>query len=112
VVNKQDTVSAEQRREVLAFVAERLERLSFPEAPRIFSLSARQGLRARQSGDGLKLDESGLVSFEAELLRFLTEERAQSFLLNLHDRAADLLAQRSRPQGQAAREEACHLNYA
>ena len=105
VVNKQDTVSVEERREALAFVAERLDRFSFSETPRVFSLSARQGLHAKQSGDRDLLDESGLGSFEAELLRFLTEERAQSFLSNMYGRVTAFLAQRLSPEGQAGHEE-------
>jgi GTP-binding protein EngB required for normal cell division len=72
VLNKQDTVSATEREEALAFVTERLQRFSFSETPHIFSLSARQGLQAKVSGDKDQLEESGLGSFEAELLRFLT----------------------------------------
>jgi small GTP-binding protein len=105
VVNKQDTVSVEERREALAFVVERLQRFSFSETPRVYSLSARQGLHAKQSGDRDLLDESGLGSFEAELLRFLTEERAQSFLSNMYGRVTAFLAQRLSPEGQAGHEE-------
>jgi small GTP-binding protein len=106
VVNKQDTVSAEEQKQALAFIAERMDRFSFSEKPYIFSLSARQGLYAKQSGNSEHLEESGIGSFEAELMRFLTEERAQSFLTNMYGRATTLLAQRMRPEGQAAYEEA------
>jgi GTP-binding protein EngB required for normal cell division len=106
VVNKQDTVNAEERREALEFVGERLQRFSFSETPGVFSLSARQGLHAKQSGDGDQLEESGLGSFEAELLRFLIEERAQSFLSNMYGRATAFLAKRLSLEGQAAHAEA------
>jgi len=106
VVNKQDTVNAEERREALEFVGERLQRFSFSETPGVFSLSARQGLHAKQSGDGDQLEESGLGSFEAELLRFLIEERAQSFLSNMYGRATTFLAKRLSLEGQAAHAEA------
>ena len=36
--------------------------------------------------------------FETELLRFLTEERAQSFLMNMYERTMTFLIQRSRSQ--------------
>lgn len=98
VVNKQDTVSEADRRQALAFVAERLRRFSFSETPQVFSLSARQGLQAKQAKDKASLQESGLASFEAELLRFLTEERAQAFLANLYARTATLLEQRLRAE--------------
>jgi small GTP-binding protein len=105
VINKQDTVSAKEREEALAFVAERLQRFSFSEPPHIFSLSARQGLQAKLSEDKDQLGESGLGSFEAELLRFLTEERAQSFLANMYGRAATFLANRLSLKGEVAHEE-------
>ena len=105
VVNKQDTVSAKEQEEALAFVAERLQRFSFSETPHIFSLSARQGLQAKQSGDREQLEDSGLASFEAELLRFLTEERAQSFLANMCARTAAFLANRLSLKEPAAHGE-------
>jgi small GTP-binding protein len=88
VINKQDTVNAEDQKVALAFVAERLERFSFSDVPRILSISARQGLHAKQSGNANELEESGLGPLEAELLRFLTEDRAQSFLSSLYGRVA------------------------
>ena len=109
VVNKQDTVSAEEQRQAIAFVAERLKPFSFSKPPHIFSISARQGLHAKQSGDKDQLEESGLGSFEAELLRFLTEERAQFFLSNMYGRATTFLAQRLRLAGQTRHEEAISL---
>ncbi|MGC9159660.1 MAG: dynamin family protein [Terracidiphilus sp.] len=99
VVNKQDTVSAKEREEVLSFVAERLDRFAFAEIPRIFSVSARMGLQAKLSGDEKMREESGLASFETELLRFLAEERSRLFLSNFYERAADLLARGASPQG-------------
>ena len=88
VLNKQDTVTSDEREQALRFVAERLEHFSFSEAPRIFSISARKALKAKQSEseDGLK--DSEIQSFEEELLRFLTEERAQSFLSNMYGRTS------------------------
>ena len=106
VVNKQDTVSAEEQKEAIAFVAERMQRFSFSETLLVFSLSARQGLHAKQSGDEGLLEESGLGSFEAELMRFLTEERAQAFLSSMYERTTAFLAQRLRPAGQAEHEKA------
>ncbi len=43
VINKQDTVSAAQRGEVIKFVMDRLERFSFSEVPRIFSILRGRG---------------------------------------------------------------------
>ncbi|MFC5862252.1 dynamin family protein [Acidicapsa dinghuensis] len=93
VVNKQDTVREEDRKQAFTFIAERLKRFAFSEAPQIFSLSAREALQAKLATDKSALEASGLQSFEDELLRFLTEERAQAFLANLYSRTGTLLAQ-------------------
>jgi hypothetical protein len=55
------------------------------------------------------LAESGLGAFEAELLRFLTEERAQSFLSNMHGRVAAFLAEKLRHADQPEYQEAFKL---
>jgi hypothetical protein len=91
-------VSAAEREQALVFVAEQLKRFSFSETPLVFSLSARQALMAKQADDRTGMDKSGLAPFEAELLRFLTEERAQAFLSNLYARTSTLLARQSRPE--------------
>jgi hypothetical protein len=109
VVNKQDTVSAEEQRVALAYVAERLERFAFSEVPRILSISARHGLHAKQSGNANELEESGLGPLEAELLRFLTEDRAQSFLSNMYGRVTIFLTQQPRLDDQAADRDAFNL---
>lgn len=106
VVNKQDTVSAGDRQQALAFVAEQLKRFSFSETPLVFSLSARQALLAKQADGQMGMEESGLPSLEAELLRFLTEERAQAFLSNLYARTLTLVARQSRPENEAHQQNA------
>ncbi|MHB8302363.1 MAG: dynamin family protein [Acidobacteriaceae bacterium] len=98
VINKQDTVGPEERNEAIDFVRERLERFSFPDTAKIFSISARQGLEAKQTQNQKQLEASGIQALEAELLRFLTEERAQSFLVNTYKRTMTFLIQRSRAQ--------------
>jgi len=98
VVNKHDTVGQRERDEALSFVAESLERFSFSDTARMFSVSARQALAAKQAQNHEQLEASGIQVFETELLRFLTEERAQSFLLNMYERTMTFLIQRSRSQ--------------
>ncbi len=100
VLNKQDTVPNEDRKQALTFVEDRLKRFSFSDKPQIFSLSAREALKAKLRADKAALDASGLAAFEDMLLRFLTEERAQAFLTNLYSRTATLLARRAgQPRG-------------
>jgi len=105
VINKQDTVGAEERNEAIDFVRERLERFSFIGTAQIFSISARQGLEAKQIQNQEQLEASGIQTLEVELLRFLTEERAQSFLVNTYQRTMTFLIQRSRSQEHPEYEE-------
>jgi GTPase Era involved in 16S rRNA processing len=96
VMNKQDTIGLEDREEALQFVRERLERFSFAEKPHIFSISARRALEAKQAQNAAQFEQSGVQVFETELLRFLIEERAQSFLMNMYERTMNFLIERSR----------------
>lgn len=91
VLNKQDTVSPQARQEVYGYVRTRLAQVWAGELPPIFSLSAREGLAAKLAGDAAALTASGLAQFEAELTRFLIEEKGQEFLLGMCERTAQLL---------------------
>jgi GTP-binding protein EngB required for normal cell division len=108
-LNKQDTVTAEERQQALNFVEERLERFSFLETPHIFSISAREALEAKESGSEDHLTTSGLPALENELLRFLTEERAQSFLTNMYERVRTFLTSRLRSESEPSRKGAYNL---
>jgi small GTP-binding protein len=99
VINKQDTVSTEEKTEALNFLEERLERFAFALPPQVFSVSARQALEAKLKGQDNLATISGLPRLEAELFRFLTEERAQAFLSNMYERTRAFLMQRSRIPG-------------
>ncbi|MGB8478527.1 MAG: dynamin family protein [Acidobacteriaceae bacterium] len=99
VINKQDTADAAERDEAIQFVMQRLERFPFQSIVQIFSISARQGLEAKQTQNRQMLETSGIEVLEAELLRFLTEERAQLFLENTYERTMAFLMRRSMVQG-------------
>jgi hypothetical protein len=99
VINKQDTMSTEEKTEALSFLEERLERFAFAQPPEVFSVSARQALEAKLKGQDNLAAISGLPRLEAELFRFLTEERAQAFLSNMYERTRAFLMQRSRMPG-------------
>lgn len=94
VVNKQDTVGEDERRQVLDYVKAQLERFSFKRPPQIFSVSARQGLEAKQSQTPDLVARSSILQFEEELLRFLIEERAEAFLSSMYERIEAFLVQR------------------
>jgi GTP-binding protein EngB required for normal cell division len=100
ILNKQDTVTPEERQQARDFVAEQLHASLGREIEEVYSISARHALEAKLSGNQQKLDESGIQMFEAELLRFLTEDRAQLFLLSMYERTMDRLLEWSRVAGQ------------
>lgn len=104
LLNKLDTVTPEERVQARQFVAEQLQVLLGRELRELYSISARQALEGKVSGDRKKLDDSGLQAFEAELFRFLTEDRAQSFLMNMYERTLDHLIEWSHNGSQLEKE--------
>ena len=91
VVNKADMVSDAERAETLAYLREQLVAATGLAGSAIFSLSARNGLAAKQAHDHRLLKESGVAAFEEALLRFLIDEKAREFLLRMCERVAGLL---------------------
>ncbi len=60
------------------------------DAPKVFSVSARQALEAKQAHDSRRLEASGILSLEQELVSFLLTQKRSEFLLRMCDRLADL----------------------
>jgi small GTP-binding protein len=86
VINKQDTVPTEAREEVVRYVEKTALSIVGNKAFPPFSVSARDGLSAKQMGDTAKLQQSGLLNFETALVQFLANNRAQLFLSSMGDR--------------------------
>lgn len=91
VLNKQDTVSQEQRDTVLGFVHRQLNAFFKRETPSLFSVSSTDGLQAKLSSDQAKLLASGIPEFETQLLNFLLTEKASAFLVRMCERTRELL---------------------
>ena len=91
VVNKQDIVTRKERDEALAYLREQLQARASGETPPIYPVSARDGLAAKQSGDSHRLAASGIPALEADLGRFLLEDKRREFLLRFCDRVANAL---------------------
>ena len=87
VLNKQDTVTPEQQETALAFVREHLGQT----IPPIFSVSATEGLKAKQSKDNALLNASGVPDLEKALLGFLLTDKSCEFLLQMRDRVRGVL---------------------
>ena len=88
VINKQDTVPADSRPEIIQYVQKTAHSVLGDKAVAPFSVSARDGLAAKQAGDAGKLRESGLLDFENALVDFLANNRAQMFLSSMCDRTS------------------------
>lgn len=90
VLNKQDTVTQEQREEGRAYVNEQLQRVLGPHASPPFSVSARDGLAAKFRGDPEALRESGVAELEGALVSFLVEGKRRAFLASFCERILDV----------------------
>jgi small GTP-binding protein len=91
VVNKHDTASAEERESALAFVRDQIKSLFGQSAPRVYSVSARDGLEAKRSHNRALLDTSGIPALEDQLISFLLTEKSEQFLSAMCDRTGALL---------------------
>ncbi len=96
VLNKRDLLSGQDADAVVEFVRHRLgDQLGIAE-PRLFALSALEGLEAVLRDDGERLAGSGLPELDTELREFLTVGKAQVFLRSIAGHAADLVAGQQR----------------
>ncbi|HZV21357.1 MAG TPA: dynamin family protein [Hyphomicrobiales bacterium] len=91
-VNKQDLLSPEEREGALNYIRDQIDTLN-GESRRLFSVSAREGLQAKLSADGDKVEESGIAAFERELQRFLLSEKEAEFLRSFYARSVELLSE-------------------
>jgi hypothetical protein len=76
---------------VRQYVCSRLEQSGIAGIPPIFSVSAREGLLAKQTGDAERLGASGVAELESALARFLIDERRGAFLVAMCDRIGEML---------------------
>ncbi len=90
ILNKQDTVTPAECEEGLRYVREQLAHALGPRAPEVFSVSARTGLEAKRLRDDAALAQSGLPALEAELVRFLLEEKREAFLSSFCEHVLDV----------------------
>lgn len=103
VLNKQDTVSVDERSRAISYVREQLQAI-LGDAPSIFSVSAREGLEAKLAQDNAHLAASGIPALEQDLIEFLLTEKRTQFLLRMCDRVAELV-QALPPSADAERLE-------
>lgn len=91
VLNKADLVPPEQRDDIISFIDRQLRTIFGHSPPQIFSVSATEGLMAKQAGDRSRLASSGIPELEEQLVRFLLAEKLTEFLRTMCDRMRELL---------------------
>jgi hypothetical protein len=91
VVNKQDTVSPNARQEILDYVPKTAHSVLNGGVLKPFSVSARDGLVAKQTKGMEAMRASGILEFEEVLVSFLTAERSELFLSAMFDRVSAAL---------------------
>ena len=90
VVNKHDLVPPAERSETLRDLEERLGALPGAARLRIFSVSARDALQAKNRRDATALKASGVAALERELVQFLVAEKGRELLVQLCRRSEEL----------------------
>jgi len=109
VLNKQDTVPPESRGEVTAYAERIVGEVLDGKARKPFSLSACQGLAAKQANDIEALRASGVLQFEQELVDFLTAQKSELFLDSICDRVLSELSISTWPGLNEAKEKVLAL---
>ncbi len=91
VVNKTDLLSSDEREDVLGFIRDGLRAATDDDDVRLFPVSAREALEAKQTGDQERLSGSGLTDLEDALTAFLATEKSQTLLLAVVERVLRLV---------------------
>jgi GTPase SAR1 family protein len=92
VMNKADLVDASHLSEVLEFARRSLPAALANDPSSVFAVSARQALEAKLAGDQSLLERSGFPELEAQLNRFLRDEKGRVFLQSVSRNLFRLIA--------------------
>jgi GTP-binding protein EngB required for normal cell division len=96
VLNKADYLQPEDRRTVIEFLKNVLMKQSIIDGDnRIFCISARDGLAAKQNRNAQALEASGIAPLEAHLVHALASEKAGWLEEAVRSKVSDILAQAS-----------------
>ncbi len=92
ILNKVDYLNPDEQQQVITFLAKTLrEQAGVTDPGPIFSISARQGLQARRSGDQQLWERSGMAELEAYLVQFLVSDKIEVLQTAMARKAADRL---------------------
>ena len=97
VLNKADYLDQDDKRRAVAFLQNVLREKALHDEgePRIFCISAREALNAKQSGNEQALHVSGVAALEQHLVRVLAMEKTRWLDEAVRSKTADILAQAS-----------------
>lgn len=94
VLNKIDYLSERERADALAFLQKALNRSGRSDSSsRIFLVSARQALEARDCGNAAALEASGMARFEREVLTSLAREKTMALQASVRMKAGTIIDQ-------------------
>ncbi|HZR04458.1 MAG TPA: dynamin family protein [Candidatus Udaeobacter sp.] len=94
VLNKIDIIEPHERKKAADFLRSALvDHAGLDPFTPIFSLSARDALRAKESGDAEALAKSGFADLEGHLVRFLATKKRETLNAAVARKAAALVAQ-------------------
>jgi len=94
VLNKIDMIDPHDREKAQAFLRNALvDHAGLGPLTPIFSLSARDALRAKESGDAEAFGTSGFAALEKHLVQFLANEKRETLNAAVAQKAAALVAQ-------------------
>jgi hypothetical protein len=94
VLNKIDIVESHEREKAVTFLRDALvDHAGLDPFTPIFSLSARDALRAKESGNAEAFGVSGFAELEKHLLQFLATEKHETLNAAVAQKAAALVAQ-------------------
>jgi GTPase Era involved in 16S rRNA processing len=94
VLNKIDIVEPHEREKAVTFLRDALvDHAGLDPFTPVFSLSARDGLRAKELGDFRGVEASGLAELEKHLIQFLASEKRETLNAAVARKAAALIAQ-------------------
>ncbi len=96
VINKIDLLVEQDRAPLIDYIRTVIAQDLETDEIRLYPVSSRVGLQAKQQHASDLLLESGLQAFEDELTRFLAGDKSRIFLVSILDRALEILdSQRS-----------------
>jgi predicted GTPase len=90
VLNKIDLADAEEKDEILSFISEALKEQTGVDDIRIFPVSSAMALASKLSGDEEEYEKSGVKAFQEALSDFLSNEKSNTLLVSVLDKAIRL----------------------